>query len=221
MNEKKPETIKRDAYFKQYRETHRNQINANAKTNYEVHKDEICEYKKAYYETHKDELTAYQKVYRETYPDRVSSAKKAYYETHKDKIREHKKAYYETHADQIRERERVYNEANKDSIAARNQEYVKLHRVENRDRRLKNKYNISLEMYELQFVAQDGKCLICNSPSDLLFVDHDHKKGNVRGLLCKHCSFILGHARDDISILQKAILYLRSYTKEEENEAGS
>lgn len=42
-----------------------------------------------------------------------------------------------------------------------------------------------------------------------LQVDHDHESGRVRGLLCRACNLILGHAGDSRSVLMSAIEYLR------------
>jgi hypothetical protein len=67
--------------------------------------------------------------------------------------------------------------------------------------------------YNELLLAQNGKCKMCQMEQSRLnkklFVDHDHKTGKVRGLLCWRCNSVLGHSRDDIRILTKAILYLR------------
>ena len=56
---------------------------------------------------------------------------------------------------------------------------------------------------------QKGKCPLCLNFEEVLHVDHCHKSGKVRGLLCTRCNKGLGHHKDDVEILKKAIKYLR------------
>ena len=42
-------------------------------------------------------------------------------------------------------------------------------------------------------------------------VDHDHKTGKVRALLCFNCNVMLGNSFDDPEILRRALLYLESH----------
>lgn len=84
-----------------------------------------------------------------------------------------------------------------------------------RDRRLM-KYGIDHAEYLRMLEAQQGKCAIChriptgdNSRSNTLHVDHDHATGKVRGLVDGNCNLIIGHAQDNIAILESAIAYLR------------
>jgi hypothetical protein len=44
-----------------------------------------------------------------------------------------------------------------------------------------------------------------------LHVDHDHKNGKVRKLLCSNCNRMLGCAKESIEILNNAIQYLNEY----------
>ena len=52
-----------------------------------------------------------------------------------------------------------------------------------------------------------GRCAICSSDEPLR-IDHDHKTGKVRGLLCHHCNVALGHFNDSVQLIEKAIEYL-------------
>ena len=80
------------------------------------------------------------------------------------------------------------------------------------DAHLKRTYGLSIEDYNRLFAEQNGCCLICGKhQSNLkykLAVDHDHKTGEVRGLLCKRCNAGLGNFKDSEDMLQKAIMYL-------------
>jgi hypothetical protein len=93
-------------------------------------------------------------------------------------------------------------------------------RKENPDKRreygfkclLKTTYGMSLADFDALMDAQDGRCAICgrsdNPGSRRLHIDHDHTTGEVRGLLCHNCNSLLGHAKDDPTILARAIAYL-------------
>ena len=71
-------------------------------------------------------------------------------------------------------------------------------------------YGITLEDYNLMFEEQKGECAICfEKPTKKLYVDHCHTTGKVRGLLCQHCNFVLGQAKDNEQILLNAITYLQ------------
>lgn len=68
-------------------------------------------------------------------------------------------------------------------------------------------YNITLEDYDTLFQLQGGVCAICGKPETSakvsnLAVDHNHINGSIRGLG-------LGYFEDDITILSKAIEYLK------------
>jgi len=82
------------------------------------------------------------------------------------------------------------------------------------NRRLKRLFSISLSEYNNILVEQDFKCKICERPaSDFkirLHIDHCHKTGKIRGLLCYTCNSGLGYLKDSISLLFKAIFYLKN-----------
>lgn len=86
-----------------------------------------------------------------------------------------------------------------------------------RNRNLKKKYGITLEDLEKMLRDQGNKCAICgqeiflfgSSKNLTAHVDHDHKTGKVRGLLCHECNIGLGKFRDNTDYLLSAISYLK------------
>ena len=76
-------------------------------------------------------------------------------------------------------------------------------------RTLYKKYKITKEEWNQLYDEQRGRCAVCGKAFDgLINVDHDHVTGQVRGLLCSPCNWLLGSAYDDTEILAKAIEYL-------------
>lgn len=80
--------------------------------------------------------------------------------------------------------------------------------------RLKRVYGITREEYEELLEFQEGRCYICQRQvhSRRLAVDHDHRTGEVRGLLCsdseRGCNHaVLGNIRD-IEMARRIVDYL-------------
>jgi hypothetical protein len=61
------------------------------------------------------------------------------------------------------------------------------------------------------FDAQQGCCAICGDAPEKLVIDHCHRKGSVRKLLCGGCNTGLGMFQDDPERLSKAIQYLTEH----------
>ena len=85
--------------------------------------------------------------------------------------------------------------------------------------RLREK-RITLDQFHSKAESQDFLCAICQASevgrknsSALLYIDHDHGTGHIRGLLCHHCNDALGKFKDDIELLEKAIAYLKRHRK--------
>lgn len=89
---------------------------------------------------------------------------------------------------------------------------------------IKSKYGLTIEDYNLLLSDQKGKCYICGNEETSydaktkkvksLSIDHNHKTGKVRGLLCSRCNALIGYAKEDIKILESAIKYINKYEKE-------
>lgn len=81
-----------------------------------------------------------------------------------------------------------------------------------RDAYYRKQYGLTLEQYKEMFRAQKGKCAICRNKREYrLHVDHDHKTGRVRGLLCIRCNKrLLGRGLENADLHRAAADYLET-----------
>lgn len=143
----------------------------------------------------------------------------------------YKKAYRLKNADKIRSSDREYRKRTAVARLEYNRTYMATHREERRaymrdwDRRhfaerkayarksnLKKLYGITREQYDAILLAQGGGCAICGTPAPTskdFAVDHDHKTGEVRGLLCDKHNLGIGLFDDSPDLLLDAIAYLK------------
>jgi len=83
--------------------------------------------------------------------------------------------------------------------------------------RIKRLYGITEFDYNKMIEKQNGKCAICGSikigrgKTNKFCIDHNHKTGKVRGLLCHNCNVLLGKLSDNIKLCQNIIKYLKSF----------
>lgn len=83
----------------------------------------------------------------------------------------------------------------------------------------KSKYGVTPEDRAEMLRRQGGGCAICGKPEGVLnprtgrptrlSIDHDHRTGRVRWLLCPQCNTVLAMARDDPALLERAAQLLR------------
>jgi hypothetical protein len=84
-------------------------------------------------------------------------------------------------------------------------------KAKNHARRVQGTYGITGEEYQQIYEHQNGRCYICRRATGAtrrLSVDHRHADNLVRGLVCRPCNDMLGHARDDADFFVRAIQYL-------------
>lgn len=69
---------------------------------------------------------------------------------------------------------------------------------------------------------QGHRCAICHRPETAvsklgkprkLSIDHCHESGKTRELLCMKCNILLGSAKDDPNILERAVAYLMKHAE--------
>jgi len=82
------------------------------------------------------------------------------------------------------------------------------------DSQMKRLYGIGLDDYNKMLEDQGGKCAICNTSEpghggNRFCIDHCHTTGKVRGLLCMPCNVSIGHLKDNVQLLEKALNYVK------------
>lgn len=153
-----------------------------------------------------------------TYLHELSEVAEADREHEADK----EKRKQETHERNLA-RTKSWHEAHPEYMSGYMKQYRKDHEEELRtkDRKswLKVNYGITPEQYDDMLAAQGNRCAICRRESPgskgrrFFYVDHDHKTGKIRGLLCHSCNTALGGFQDSPDLLQAAIAYLEAASR--------
>lgn len=79
--------------------------------------------------------------------------------------------------------------------------------------RIKKIYGITKDRFNEMHQKQDGKCDICkkNLKDKSTHIDHNHKSGKVRGLLCNKCNQAIGLMHESKSIIKNSLAYLEKH----------
>ncbi len=161
------------------------------------------EYRKEYYQKNKEKILVKQKEYYKKNKEKIKEKAIEYYEKYykyNNEKKEKKQEYYKKYSQrpEVKERIEKYNRSKE--------------RVEKRWNK-KGIKNMTVEKYNKIFKEQKGNCSICginqNEFKIPLAVDHNHKTGQIRGLLCSNCNTSLGGFKDNINILTSSISYLQ------------
>ena len=126
---------------------------------------------------------------------------------------------------------REYSRKNRERIRAHDRKQTAKRRANGtlRADRLRSKYGITIADFDAMKAAQGGLCAICEKAPTRknpwgaepnLYVDHDHRTGKVRGLLCSACNTAVGQMHDSTIILRKAIAYLEAHADRGHLRAG-
>lgn len=106
-----------------------------------------------------------------------------------------------------------YYKANSQKVKASSMAAYKANPRKSQNARLKRKFGISIEQYDEMLKNQDGRCAICETHRSwfrqAFAVDHNHKTGKIRGLLCAACNTAIGKLKEDLEIIRRAMIYLQ------------
>ena len=90
-------------------------------------------------------------------------------------------------------------------------EYYWKNKLKIQNKGIEKRYNITLEQYDQMFEQQNGNCVICGLPELMcrLSVDHNHKTGEIRSLLCRKCNLLVGNIENNKELLKRIFNYLK------------
>lgn len=119
------------------------------------------------------------------------------------------KKYAQKNRNKINEKARKWRIDNPEKVRAANLKWESANREKRHAQNIKQ-FGITPEQYSNLYVSQKTVCAICLKPSfkKKLAVDHDHKTGKVRGLLCDLCNRGIGMLGESTLRLKLAIKYL-------------
>lgn len=115
----------------------------------------------------------------------------------KEKISEYMLNYYSKNMKRIKEYNSMRRKSRIDYI--RNKVYF-------------SKYGITYDEKIEMIKNQNNKCLICSGIFGSIkqaCVDHSHKNGKIRGILCHSCNRGIGLLNEDIGLFNKIIEYIQ------------
>lgn len=163
-------------------------------------------------ERRKEKRREYQRKYRAANKEKYAAYTRAYYAVNPEKHRERARRRYAAN----REKEEWYQQYRENKrehtqkwYAANSERAREQHRWLARRR----KYGLTQEQWNALFAAQNSCCAICEAVESGSkrgwHTDHCHTSGRVRGILCHHCNFMVGNAKDNPERLEAAARYLR------------
>ena len=157
--------------------------------------------KKRYYERHKTEIHKKNRTWAINNVERLRQYRKEYWA--RPEIQARRRQYYQDNKEHLKRRDRIHYYKTKDR---------------HRELQMAKRYNISVEYYRELFKKQNNLCAICSNPETAidkrsgnlryLAVDHCHKTGEVRGLLCQSCNQAIGMLKENPILFDRAKEYL-------------
>jgi len=163
---------------------------------------------------------ARRKQHRTENAEKVSQQKKQSYEKNKEHYSKKNQEWHKKNPEASKKIKQTYIEKHREELRARSKAYYSKPAIKQAAKyaHVRRTYDLTPEQFNNLLAEQANLCKICGQPDTskrgVLHVDHCHKTGRVRGLLCFKCNIALGKFKDDPQLLRNALAYL------EEAEGG-
>jgi len=137
------------------------------------------------------------------------ATRRAWTLANREKLRASARAWRHKNKDDIRRKRKNYRIANRERLKKWQKNYHRKNKDKTRAYWLLTKYGLTPDQFQKLLLKQKDCCGICREKFyKIPHIDHCHKIGKVRGLLCAHCNQGLGHFRDSKKCLRRALKYL-------------
>ena len=175
------------------------------------------EAKKRFRLKHKERLKKEAAEFREANREKIRQQHRDWYQANKKQVMEKNADWVRRNPEKKRAMTKRYTEKHKDRCAAAARAWYQENKTKALEdawaRQLKRCYGITAADYAKMLKKQKGNCAICQNLLTLKKppVDHCHKTGKVRAILCNSCNWGLGHFKDDVDLMKRATAYLRKH----------
>jgi len=150
-------------------------------------------------------------------PENIEQIKKSgrdWYKKHREFRLDYAKRYRELNREELIEKSKRYRKENREKINKTYRKYRKNHPEWCREQYLKNVYGITISQFNYMMETQGFKCAICGCGDwkgrwGTPHIDHDHKTGVVRGILCHGCNLAIGAILDNPETAESMSKYLK------------
>lgn len=128
--------------------------------------------------------------------------------------KEYLKKWKRDNREKVRKHNKEWKERNPEKVRASKRLWRSRHSTHNNY----YKYGVTEEWYQAKLKDQGQCCAICGTKDSgtrrgfQFHIDHCHKTGQLRGLLCYRCNIFLAHLEHDPSRYTKAVNYLEQYS---------
>ena len=163
------------------------------------------------YIEHKEEMKAYKKKYDAEHPESRRARGRRYCARHREEGIARCKKRRAEHPEEASVSSKAWRAENPEEHRIYNKNYYNKYP----ERAIARRHGMTENDYKEMLAAQDGVCAICGllPNNKRLFIDHSHETGEVRGMLCNHCNFMLGFALDNAKTLRRGADYLEKMRK--------
>ena len=184
-------------------------------------------------------LTAQHNAWRQKNIEQARAYESQYRAANADKLKEYEKKPERRDKQNARRRERlrtdpVFREKNRLRAAAayakhsQDPEWRQKQNLKKKEKRtpeirlkelLRSRYKLSREEFDEMVARQNGLCAICGQvpggAQHRLSIDHCHKTGKVRELLCRYCNHLVSILEDKQDLVLKASMYITRHARTE------